>query len=221
MNGSSVEDLVASSPVKFDAGTSNSEEVIDQLFPGNPLLCCARDQRHSETKPREAYRGTLSSYQFIVPTPMTQERGRTKEGKLSARSLDNVGPRKFLVIEIDISKYARDGTTETGWSYYFKLWNAYNVTVADVCAALLVYLAGYWPLALVVSSGGKSLHGWFPVGKQTEASLRRFMRHACYLGCDPATWTTNQLVRLPGGVRDGGTRQGILYFNPAALYGAE
>ncbi len=47
------------------------------------------------------------------------------------------------------------------------------------------------------------------------------MRYAVSLGADPATWTRSQFVRLPGGVRDNGKRQPVLFFNRAALGGAK
>ena len=75
--------------------------------------------------------------------------------------------------------------------------------------------------ALVVHSGGKSLHGWFYCAGQPEEELRKFMRYAVSLGADPATWTRCQLVRLPGGLRDNGQRQTVLFCNPAVLGGAK
>jgi hypothetical protein len=87
--------------------------------------------------------------------------------------------------------------------------------VADACAALLWYLKSLLPLVLIVYSGGKSLHGWFRVFRQSEAHLRSsFMEKAVSLGADKATWTRSQFVRLPDGKRGNGRRQQSFYFDP-------
>ena len=97
---------------------------------------------------------------------------------------------------------------------------AQGITTLDLCAAIHAELANVRPLALVVHSGGKSLHGWYPcIGEKEEETMHRFMRFAVSLGADPATWTPVQWVRMPDGIRDNGQRQRILYFNPAVLNG--
>ena len=122
--------------------------------------------------------------------------GRTKEGRESEHTLENTGPRRFLVVEFD------KGT-------------------ADDHAARLWHLAGYAPLVLVVHSGGKSLHGWFYCQKQPESALRKFMAYAVSLGADRATWTRSQFVRLPAGQRDTGARQSVFYFDPTVVDGRQ
>jgi hypothetical protein len=84
-------------------------------------------------------------------------------------------------------------------------------------AAVLAHLAKKAPLALVVHSGGKSLHGWFFCEGRSEESLRQFMNGAVTIGADSATWPPLQFVRMPDGLRDGGARQVIHYFNPEVL----
>ncbi len=114
---------------------------------------------------------------------------------MSAHTLDNTGPRRFLVTEFD------SGTL-------------------DDHAALLLHLAAYDPLVLAVHSGGKSLHGWFFCAGEPEEKLERFMRYAVSLGADPATWTRSQFVRMPDGRRDNGKRQAIHFFNPSLIKGS-
>lgn len=168
-----------------------TEDLLDALFPGNPLLCLARRKNVFETLPREQFRGRETEFSLIVPSPMSARMGTTRQGKPSARCLGNTGPRRFLVIESDM------GTL-------------------DEQAAILLCLARTFPLVLVAHSGGKSLHGWFYCLGQDEETLRRFHRIACELGADPSTWTQCQLVRLPGAVRDTGVFQEVLFLNPAA-----
>lgn len=191
-----VSDLWEASPVRFDEGPV-TEALVDALFPGNPLLCCGwkLDDLYG-TGTREEWRGQLADMQFIVPSPMAAEEGRAKKGHMTPRSLDNTGPRQFLVIEFDGGE-------------------------ADTQAAVLWHLSRMAPLALVVHSGGKSLHGWFACAGEPEDKLHRFMRYAVVLGADKSTWPACQFVRMPDGLRPlPGTwpvRQQVFHFNPANL----
>lgn len=194
--GLELDDLKKVSPHPCKDDPNQAETIIDQLFPGEPLLCVGESLKHFSTKPREEWRGKLAKQQFVVPSPMVSKSGKTKDGHTSSRTLENTGPRRFLVVEFD------QGTKNKQ-------------------AALLLHLASHAPLALVVHSGGKSLHGWFYCAGQPEEELRKFMRYAVSLGADPATWTRCQLVRLPGGLRDNGQRQTVLFCNPAVLGGAK
>jgi len=159
-----------------------------------------------------------SRAQYIVPSPMSAPWGVTKAGEHSRRAQSNVGPRRWLVVECDFSP---EDTREYGAGSTF-----------DVCAAVLWKLAEFRPLVLVVHSAGKSCHGWFPVNPGEDetpetSELWRFMAYACRLGADPKTWSVNQWVRCPLGMRrdsegniltgaDGSpVIQKVLYFDPA------
>ena len=215
-NGVHLVDLWERSPVRLDE-RSTAEELIDQLFPGNPLLCCGWTNKQFGTGTREEWRGQLNALQFIVPNPMIAEQGRRKsDGTLSPRTLENTGPRQYLVIECDFNPI---GVTPV--ALLTRTLSEAGITVADMCAAVLWRLSELAPLAMVVHSGGKSLHGWFPCTGQPEDRLRKFMRYAVSLGADNATWTRCQLVRMPEGLRqrDGAPaiRQQVYYFNPEVL----
>lgn len=188
-SGLGLVDLWEASPVRFEDSESHAEEIVDALFPGNPLLCVGQSNSQFATRHRENWRGRLSKTQLIVPSPMSKRTGHTQEGKESEHSLDNTGSRRFLVIEQD------SGT-------------------ADEQAAVLIHLEKRAPLALAVHSGSKSIHGWFYAAGQPEDRLHRFMRIAVSLGADRATWTRSQFVRMPGGTRDNGNRQTVYFFNP-------
>jgi hypothetical protein len=205
----SLDRLRSASPITIGDEEPNAEGVIDALFPGNPLLCCAREKNLFSTKPREAWRGKESGMQFIVPSAMKSLTGRTKEGKDSARCLDNTGYRQFLVIEFDIAATGK-------WESYVKDWQASGISTFDAQASLLVHLATKdaprLQLTMAVHSGKKSLHGWFNCTGIAEEQTRAFMTRATRIGADPATWTKCQLVRFPGGTRDNGSRQRVEYF---------
>jgi len=193
-DGGAVE-LWERSPVRFFDDESHTEEIIDRLFPGNPLLSVADGPETAITGPRESFRGRLGGKGLIVPSPMTKLLGINQDGKESARCLDNTGPRQFLIVEQDSGPM-------------------------DEQAAVIRHLAQQAPLVLVVHSGGKSLHSWFVCGNQCEDTLRRFFVGAVRLGADRATWTRCQLVRMPDGTRHKpgkAARQAVLYFNPEVV----
>ena len=185
-------DLWEASPVRIESNEPRTEEILDVLFPGNPLLCVGKSNSDFDTKPREAWCGELSALQLIVPSPMSAVEGVTKEGKPSRHALSNTGPRRFLVCEFDT------GTT-------------------DKHAALLLHLASRAPLVLAVHSGNKSLHGWFFCAGQAEEKLRRFMEYSVTLGADHATWSRSQFCRMPDGTRSNGKRQTVYFFNPRPM----
>jgi hypothetical protein len=186
--GYGLPDLWEASPIRIEDTEQHTEEIVDRLFPGNPLLCCGRSQSQFDTRPREKWRGQFADLQFIVPSPMTAPTGLTKDGRQSSHALSNTGPRRFLICEFD------KGTT-------------------DEHAALLLHLAAYAPLVCAVHSGGKSLHGWFYVNGFRDEQVLKFFRYAVHLGADPSTWTRSQFVRMPDGKRDNGRQQTVFFLN--------
>jgi hypothetical protein len=223
-NSISLYDLTEKSPISFEDANDNSvsETVIDALFPGSPLLCVGKAANVFCTRRRETLRGHLGRCQFIVPNPMRSWRGLNADGNQSERCADNVGAREFLVIECDFTKEKLNKTTgemePTKWMPSILKWESKGISVADACAALLWDMSRHLPLVMVVSSGGKSLHGWFRTCGLNERDLLSHMKAAVRIGADPATWRPFQLVRMPGGTRDTGARQSVLYFNPKARF---
>ena len=185
--------IATSSPLIFTGAAAETEFVIDRLFPGNPLICCAKAQHSSITRSREEWRDTkLSTLQYIVPSAMCARTGISQKHEVSSRSLDNTGPRRFAVIEQD------SGT-------------------ANDQAAILLDLANAFSLVMVVFSGKSSLHGWFCVEGENQNLIEKFYDRACRHGADNATRSRCQLVRVPGGTRQNGVRQPIIYFDPEAI----
>jgi hypothetical protein len=97
-SGAGLVDLWEISPVRFSDNESHTEEIIDALFPGDPLLCVGRTSYEFATRSSEEWHGKLAAQQLIVPSPMTSRIGRTQEHKASAHALSTTGPRRFLVI---------------------------------------------------------------------------------------------------------------------------
>jgi hypothetical protein len=196
-----------------------AEKAIDTLFPGNPLLCLASSQSEAQTFERDIWRGREKNLQFIVPSPMTARSGFAQNGRRSDRCLNNVGARRFLVIEYDMTLKSEF------WGPLIQSWEKKGISVFDAQASLLADLAANLdlraPLACVVYSGNKSLQGWYYVSRFEDERVLPFFRRAVGLGADRATWTRCQLVRLPGGLRENGRRQEIVYLNPAVISGKE
>ena len=150
--GPTLLDLIARSPQPIRFGErSRSEEILDALFPGNPLLCSGKSKSKVSTVPREVCRGLAASESLIVPSPMSAEQGRNKKGRMSRRCEANTGPRRFLIVEFDRASL-------------------------DQQAALLWHLTNYAPLALVVFSGipfdPRVVLLRRPTGRQAETVLR-------------------------------------------------
>jgi hypothetical protein len=191
-SGFGLVDLWEISPVRFEDNAAHTEKIIDALVPDNPWLCVGASNSNFKTRRREELRGELASLALIVPSPMTAQKGHTQEGKESEHSLENTGPRRFLVIEQDRGSI-------------------------DEQSAILYHLAGRAPLVLAVHSGSKSLHGWFCCADVTEEKVSRFFRYAVALGADRALETRNQFARMPDGLRDNGNRQTVFFFNPEVI----
>lgn len=227
-SGPGLTKLRQESPIDVEGQDLKCLPVLELLFPGDPLLCCAKELWNAGTM-RLSHWSDLDNHQFIVPSPMRSERGQRLSGGCSARCLENTGERHYLVVEFDFQ--AGDAGRDefegdsSGVSSDPKVSSKCMVSrlildgfsVQDICASLIHHLATYVCPVLVVHSGGKSLHGWFPCAGIEENILQRFMRYAVQIGADRATWTRCQFVRMPAGLRDNGKRQKVVYFNPEAL----
>src|SRR5262249_10995380 len=65
-----LEDLRAVSPEDLGTEGPRTEDILDKLFPGNPLLCVGMSPGVFWTRSREVWRGRDSKMQFIVPSAM-------------------------------------------------------------------------------------------------------------------------------------------------------
>jgi len=209
--GNGLVDLWEASPVRLDSNKPNTDEIVDLLFPGNPLLCCGWSRHRFDTRKRANWY-ELQDLQFIVPSPMTASEGLTREGKLSSHALSNTGPRRFLIVEFDFD--ASDSDEEARLLERLAIEGR---DVRDLCAALLLRLAEKAPLALAVHSAGKSLHGWFYCAGVPEQRVWGFFNHAVSLGADQANWTRSQFARMPDGLRENGRRQTVYFLNPEVV----
>ena len=217
-SGHTIADLSAASPGSI---CQTSREVVGMLWYDDPLLCLAKSHPADAITLRrsEWLKHSIDRFGLIVPSAMMARKGKRQDGKPSKRCLDNTGPRSFLVVEFDFKASPRRADTPASSILADMAAESTPRTAPDLCAAILLHMLELRaPLVLAVHSGGKSIHGWFPTHGANDEALRPFFRRCVSLGADPATWIRWQLVRLPGGTRSDGTRQRILYINPARIH---
>lgn len=217
-SGQSLEEMRCASPVPVDG--LKTADVLPVLFPGNPLITVGKSSREFCTRPQVDCLPWADQCSLIVPSPCTKPEGLTLEGKPSQHCKEMVGPRQYLVCETDFKHEGASGELLAHAK------QEHGLEPPDVAASILNFLTQFLPrLALVVSSGGKSLHGFFNVSDMTSpedpdgAQLYAFMQSAALIGCDRAGWNRAQFSRMPGGTRhdaDGNAicPQTILFFNP-------
>src|SRR5262249_50563628 len=148
---------------------SQAEEIVDILFPGNPLLCIGEAAYRFATRPREDWRGRLSELPLIVANPMLRATGIAQHGGESQHTLDATAARICLPVEFDFSRTDNKGEP-TVFLPLIDSWQQDRISILDACAALFRYLADRLPLVVAVHSGGRSVHGWFAVFDRDEES---------------------------------------------------
>lgn len=178
------------SPVKTVGQVPLSSGAVSSLFQPGDLLCVGRSAKDYFVLPVEEIDARAANLQFIVPNPLRKRTGTTLNGRQTCHCRNAVGDRRFIVVEND-----------TGAS-------------ADDQVAILFWLASETEtnLRAIVSSGGKSVHGWFDIAGVPPTDLFDwFVNCAIPLGADPRLFVPEQFVRMPGGMRDNGNRQQTLY----------
>lgn len=177
------------SPYRIDEGVTQ-RMILDLLFPDpNGLVCVGKSAYEFHTA-RLAQFKDLTQCQFIVPCYMSKKIGLTQDGKESMHCLDNCGPRRFCVCDLDDPP-------------------------SDQHPSILWHLSKLADLVMVVSSGGKSLHGWFMMPEERE---KQFWTAAIKSGADPALMRNrSSFVRIPFGTRNNGNIQAVVYFDPGKI----
>ena len=74
--GRGLVDLWEASPVRLDSDEPKTDQIIELLFPGNPLLCCAWSRHRFDTRARE-------NWYSAKPTPTTMKK-IPKQGKMNS-----------------------------------------------------------------------------------------------------------------------------------------
>ncbi len=130
--------------------------------------------------------GSLSTDELVVPCWMKAKTGTTATGKTSEHTLENTGDPRFIVVDLDEPPPHEHPSI---------LWR----------------LAEFREPSLILSTGGKGLHAWFPVTEDDDP----FWDYAVLLGADERIRKNkSQFVRLPNGQRSNGKKQEVIFLNP-------
>ncbi len=188
-------DLMRFSPVRLD-GADEAGILLETLYDPNDHLFIG-DVYTKEVRTADEWLGEdLSTFPHIIPNPMTGSVGQTSEGKDSMRCEATVADLRYAVCEMDEVSLPRQ--------------------------------VGFWmrciemklPVAAIIHSGGKSLHGWFYVncGQDSEKWERNvkgwlFKEFGARFGFDPACSNKARLSRLVGHNRGEKGLQKLLYLD--------
>jgi hypothetical protein len=196
-------DIWEASPVRIDwPPEEDASRVLSFLYaPAEFLFCGIREEK---AQPGEAIRPAgewVEHFQagnpippLVMPNPLTGEEALSKGGEPSYRSDSCVRSFRFALVEFD--NLTRDEQ--------IAFWTAIRL-----------------PVAALIDSGGKSIHGWIKVdcadveAWEKDVERRLFMERLVPLGVDPACRNESRLSRLPGHHRsETGRWQRVLYLAP-------
>jgi hypothetical protein len=192
-------DLIDRSPIGLVGDPEQDGRLtIETLYSGDEFLFIG-DVFDAKVKTvKEWLKEDLSKYPHIIPNPMTGKEGMTGMAKISYRCEETVEDLRYAVCEMD----------EIPIRQQVAFWNK--------CIDINI------PVAAVIHSGSKSLHGWIKVdcGTDTdkwEKDVRGwlFNEFGKNYGLDPACSNRARLSRLAGYDRPKKTRQRLLYLNGA------
>jgi hypothetical protein len=184
-------------PLSDDGITSHTGLIFDELYTDDEHLYVG-DQMGQTVRTVNEWKleaGQLGPY--IIPNPLTGEQGKTKTGKNSFRADSCVAKFRFAVVEFD------------------------NMSLENQCR--------FWgavdlPIAALIFSGGKSIHGWIRVdckdvvewNEQVENTL--FAQFLKPMGVDASCRNEARLSRLPGVFRqDKQEWQLLVYLSPEGV----
>jgi hypothetical protein len=187
-------------------------EVLAAIYDSEDLLCCAEEMHSARTKPLSNWLADgIGCQRLLVPNPMRALTGIKADGKASPRCNDNAGPCRWIVVEFDFSE---DNEQDAALLTALAEADRNNL---DLGAALHAHLQRFLPLAMVVFSGKKSLHGWFSAAGLTQDDANCFRDYARSLKADPALFVPCQLTRMPWGTRENDNPQSVIYFNQEVI----
>ena len=200
--GATIDFIMEKSPIAIPGQPHlQTRLVLESLYKFSDLLYIG--DRYSAGKMGKTIRSmaswrmaniTKDPPEHIVPNPLTGKMGLTKMDRPSFRADSCIAQRRFAVVEFD------------------------TLSMEDQLA--------FWsqvqlPVVVLVTSGGKSIHGWIAANCATEDQWteqieeRLFDRILKPMGVDGSCKNEARLSRLPGAIRsDTGNLQQLLYLNP-------
>jgi hypothetical protein len=221
---------IADSPVKYYAHShdepNHCQEALSTLFmelqahPGELTLVFVQLNDRGGMDFVQGGPEDGSTYPWVVPHLMHVKGGRTGKGNghRSKKCDDAVAIPCYGAIEFDW----RNTDANPELKSFLDQLDADGISYKDAQAAIIWHLRQYGKLAMVVDSGGKSLHAWFNIRGVPREDWLKFRDYAVSLGADHDGSGLSQQFRTPDGQRTdkNGERQRTLYFNPAAINGS-
>jgi len=190
-------DLIESSPNRLtDDAIHDGRLLVETLYDRDEVLFIG-DTYGKTVQTAEAWLKTdLTKFPHIIPNPMTGKAGMTGAGNYSFRCEETVADLRYAVCEMD------------------------DVPLDKQTAFWIRCIDMGLPVATVIHSGSKSLHGWVKVDQGTDGEgwdkkVRGwlFEKFGQAYGLDKACQTRARLSRLPGHQRKGKQCQRLLYLN--------
>lgn len=140
----------------------------------------------------------IDSYKFLNPSTFKKLEGIANpldNDKIATRCNANVALRTFMLLEMDSKDESRVERFNT----------------------LMMVMAKFFPLVLMVDTGGKSGHAWFDTSKATKAIVSAVFALACIHGADKRMGVRSQIARMPNvnAEKDGRGFQRVIYYDPA------
>ena len=190
-------DLMEESQIRLiDDPAIDGRIVLEILYGLDEFLFIGDVFSREVKKVREWLNDDLSKYPHIIPNPMTGESGFTDTAKISYRCENTVKDLRYAVCEMD------EVPLDKQVSFWLR------------CIELKV------PVAAVIHSGRKSLHGWVKVDcgddcDKWESDVKGWLfgEFGKNYGLDGACSNKARLSRLPGHNRESGGQQRLLYLN--------
>jgi hypothetical protein len=185
------------------ARASEPKDGLSEVFLPKALVCYGpKKDVHFVSKLGEGLYQIAKRMQHVVPNPAKAPFVNFADGKTSRKCVENFPERRFLIVEFDRSKIDPAGKLPLA-------------RLLDLQAALHAHLEAEWaPLSLLVFSGHKSLHGWYPTVGVDESKVLDLLRYACRLGADHSLSAKSFFTRMPCGTHENGRRQSVHYLNP-------
>jgi len=188
-------DLIESSQIRLLHGAENDGRVLlETLYKPDEYLFIGSVYDKTVKQVKDWLNGSID-FPHIIPNPMTGDFAITGNGTESRRCEGTVADLRYAVCEMD----------GVPLNQQVAFWNKAIKKL---------------PVAAVIHSGGKSLHGWIKVdcGTDTEKWEKDvkgwlFGQFGKMYGFDMACSNRARLSRMPGHLRDNRSRQVLLYLN--------
>lgn len=196
--GTTAEDIVAASPITIPNEPALQQRLLlTSIYKENDFLFIG-DRYGSDVRTVHSWLDRVAAGKplgpHVIPNPLSGAEAPTKDGKLSRRADSCVAAFRFAVVEFD---------------------------ALPVDQQLAFWAAVKLPVAALIDSGGKSIHGWVRVDAPNRSAWERdvevglFAERLVPLGVDSACRNEARLSRMPGFTRkESGRLQRLLYLAP-------